>query len=181
MITLLRNGQRRYVQRGKQEVRRSIFAKDHSTPIGSGFDLLVAFDELMLSSGGSTEPHADDEAEVITYVYKGALSQQDTAGNTAVVHAGEFQRRSTGRLIRHRETSVSRSNGVHLFRISLRPSEVGLDREQEQKQAQQQPSLSPPPLLFLLLLLPAPPPPPPPSPQRAAPSGRHRPPWRATA
>jgi redox-sensitive bicupin YhaK (pirin superfamily) len=132
MITLLRNGQRRYVQRGKQEVWHSFFAEDHPGQFASGFGFLVAFDELKLPPGDSTEPHSDNEAEVLTYVYKGALSQEDTAGYSGVIYAGEFQRMSTGR-IRRRETSVSRSDWVHIFRISLRPSETGIDREYVQK------------------------------------------------
>jgi redox-sensitive bicupin YhaK (pirin superfamily) len=134
MITLLRNGRRRHVQRGKQEVWHSFFAedRDHPGPVAGGFGFLVAFDELRLPPGDSTEPHSDDEAEILTYVYKGALSQEDTAGNSGVIHAGEFQRMSTGR-IRHKETSVSRSDWVHSFQISLRPSEIGIERNHEQK------------------------------------------------
>lgn len=133
MITLLRHSQRRHVRRDKQEVWSCIWDKDHRDQMASGFGFLVAFDELRLSPGDSTEPHADNEAEVFTYVYKGALSRQDSAGNSGVIHAGEFQRMSTGRLIRHKETCVSRSGWVHMFRISLRPSVVGIDREHEQK------------------------------------------------
>ncbi|MBN1656074.1 MAG: pirin family protein [Deltaproteobacteria bacterium] len=122
------------MQRGKQEVWHSFFAedRDHPGPVAGGFGFLVAFDELRLPPGDSTEPHSDDEAEILTYVYKGALSQEDTAGNSGVIHAGEFQRMSTGR-IRHKETSVSRSDWVHSFQISLRPSEIGIDRDHEQK------------------------------------------------
>ena len=133
MIMLLRHSQRRHVRRGKQEIWSSVWAKDHPAPFTRDFGCLVAFDELRLAPGNSTELHADNEAEVISYVYKGALSQQDTAGNSGVVNAGEFQRMSTGRLIRHRETCLSGSGRVHLFRISLRPSVVGIDRGQEQK------------------------------------------------
>jgi redox-sensitive bicupin YhaK (pirin superfamily) len=133
MNKLLRNSQRRHVRRGKQEVWHSLFAEDLSDPLASGFGFLVAFDELRLPPGDSTEEHSDSEAEVLTYVYKGALSQEDTAGNSGVIHTGEFQRMSTGRCIRHKETSVSRSDWVHTFRISLRPSEIGIDREHMQK------------------------------------------------
>lgn len=50
-----------------------------------------------------------------------------------VIHSGEFQHMSTGRSIRHKETNASRTNWAHIFRISLRPSEVGLDCVHEQK------------------------------------------------
>jgi redox-sensitive bicupin YhaK (pirin superfamily) len=133
MVTLLRNGQRRHVQRGRGDVWHSFFAQDQPGPLSDGIGFLVAFDELRLSPGDSTEPHSDNEAELVTYVFKGAISQEDTAGNSGVIHAGEFQRMSTGNRIRHKETNASRSDWAHVFRISLRPSEVGLDRAQEQK------------------------------------------------
>lgn len=50
-----------------------------------------------------------------------------------MIHTGEFQRMSTGRRIQHKETSVSRTDSVHLFRISLRSAQAGLDRGHEQK------------------------------------------------
>jgi redox-sensitive bicupin YhaK (pirin superfamily) len=50
-----------------------------------------------------------------------------------MIQAGEFQVMSTGRCMRHQERSVSPSDGLHMFRLTLRPSEVGLARAQEQK------------------------------------------------
>lgn len=132
MFTILRSDQRLHVQQGKQEVWHSFFKKS-TGPFVGGFGLLVAFDELRIPPGVSTEPHINDEAEVVTYVFRGALSQEDTSGSSNVLHAGEFQRLSTGRFIRHKETSVSRSDWGHIFRISLRPAVVGVSRDHEQK------------------------------------------------
>ena len=133
MIKLLRNSQRRHVRCGKHEVWHSLFAEDLPGPLDSGFGFLLAFDELRLSPGDGTKPHCEDEAEIVTYVYKGALSHEDTVGTSGVIHTGEFQRMSAGRCIRHKESSVSRTHSVHLFRISLRPSQAGIDCSYEQK------------------------------------------------
>jgi redox-sensitive bicupin YhaK (pirin superfamily) len=38
-----------------------------------------------------------------------------------------------GRGIRHKETNASRTDWAHIFRISLRPSEVGFDSAHEQR------------------------------------------------
>jgi hypothetical protein len=133
MIKLLRNSQRRHIRSGKHEVWHSLFAEDLAGPIDSGFGFLLAFDELRIQPGASTEPHCEDETEIVTYVYKGSLSQEDTEGNSGVIHTGEFQRMSTGRRIRHQETSVSRTDGVHLFRMSLRAAQAGLERDHEQE------------------------------------------------
>jgi redox-sensitive bicupin YhaK (pirin superfamily) len=40
---------------------------------------------------------------------------------------------TTGRTVRHKEANASRTEWVHFFRISLRPSRAGLDRAHEQK------------------------------------------------
>jgi len=133
MLKLLRKSQRRHVRRGKHEVWHSLFAEDLPGPLAGGFGFLLAFDELRLPPGDSTEPHREDEVEIVTYVYKGALSHEDTVGNSGVIHAGEFQRMSTGRRIRQKETSVSRTDWVHMFRMSLQPSQAGIDRAHDQK------------------------------------------------
>jgi len=133
MITLLRNDQRRHVRRGKRDVWHSFFAEDHPGQLASGFGSLIAFDEMQLPPGASTEPRRRDEAETVTYVYRGALAQEDSLGNSGVIHGGEFQCMSTGHRIIHKETNASRFHWAHVFRISLRPSEVGLDRAHEQK------------------------------------------------
>jgi redox-sensitive bicupin YhaK (pirin superfamily) len=87
---------------------------------------------MLLPPGGGTALNSGAEAEMVTYVYRGAVSQEDTAGNSGVIHAGEFQHISTGHRIRHKETNASRSNWAHVFRISLSPSKVGLVRAHEQ-------------------------------------------------
>ena len=49
-----------------------------------------------------------------------------------MIHAGEFQRLAIGHGIRHKETNASRTDWAHIFRISLRPSEVGSNGAREQ-------------------------------------------------
>ena len=132
MIKLLRHSQRHHVPHCKYEVWHSFLPEDLPGPLDNGFGLLVAFDELRLQPGASTEPYCGDETELVTYVYKGALSHKDTAGNSAVIHTGEFQRMSTGLRVRHKETSVSRTESTRVFRMSLRPAQARLDCAQEQ-------------------------------------------------
>ncbi|HEY5626987.1 MAG TPA: pirin family protein, partial [Nitrospira sp.] len=83
--------------------------------------------------GGGSASYPTEEAEIVTYVYRGALAQEDSTGSSGVVHAGEFQRMNISRGIRHKETNASRTDWAHIFRISLRPSEVGLVRAHEQQ------------------------------------------------
>jgi redox-sensitive bicupin YhaK (pirin superfamily) len=133
MISLRRNKERRHIQCGKQEIWHTFYPRDHPGPLGNGFGSMVVLDEMRLSPGESAKPHRGDGAEVVTYVYKGALSQEDSTGDSGVIHAGEFQQMSLGHGIRHKETNASQSDWAHIFRISLRPSEAALNCAHEEK------------------------------------------------
>jgi redox-sensitive bicupin YhaK (pirin superfamily) len=88
---------------------------------------------MRLPPGEGTASHAGDELEVVTYMFKGALSQEDSTGHSGVIHAGEFQCMSAGHRIRRKEINASLLDWAHIFRISVRPSQVGLDVAYEQK------------------------------------------------
>jgi redox-sensitive bicupin YhaK (pirin superfamily) len=133
MITLRRSTERRHVKRGRQEIWNTFYPPDGTDAFADDFGALVVFDEMRLAPGESTESLPGDEVEMVTYVYKGSLSHEDSTGGSGVIRAGEFQRRSTGHRVRHKETNASRSTWAHAFRISLRPEEVGLDAAREEQ------------------------------------------------
>lgn len=133
MITLRRSSQRRHVQHGKCEVWLTFYHQEPPALIPDDFGILAAFDETRLPPGGGCAPRVQEDAEVVTYVFAGALAQQGSTGGSGVVHAGEYQRMILGRAVRHKETNASRNDWAHVFRISLRPAEVGPDGAHEQK------------------------------------------------
>ena len=133
MITLCRAGERRHVRRGKRDIWLTFYPTERPGPLDSAFPALTAFDEMRLPPGGASAPYPLEEAEIVTYVHMGTLAQEDSTGGSGVIHAGEFQRMTTGRGIRHKETNASRTDPAHVFRISLCPAEEGLDCAHEQK------------------------------------------------
>jgi len=133
MITLRRNEERQHVRRGKHDTWLTFFPREGPDLDADDFGILTTFDEIRLPPGGVSTNHTRAESEIVTYIYKGALAQEDSTGHSGVVHAGEFQHMTVGLGIRRKETNASRSDGTHLFRISLHPSEVGLDYAHEQK------------------------------------------------
>jgi redox-sensitive bicupin YhaK (pirin superfamily) len=133
MITLRRNTERRHVQRGKHDIRLTFYRKERLGPPADDFGILAAFDEIRLPPGGVSAHSPREEAEIVIYVYKGTLVQEDSIGGSGVAHAGEFQRMTIGRGIRHKEANASRTDWACAFRISLHPSEVGLDCVHDQK------------------------------------------------
>jgi quercetin 2,3-dioxygenase len=133
MLAVRRDTQRRLTRRGEREIWQTFFSEDDEAPGIENFGTMIAFDEIQLPPGDCTEVHDGAEAEMITYVYKGALSQEDNKGNSNVIHAGEFQHTSTGSRIRRKDTSVFQADWTHVFQVCLRPSEAGLAAAQEQK------------------------------------------------
>jgi hypothetical protein len=126
MLTLRRHAERRHIKNGKRDSWLSFQPTEN-------FGLLTALNEILVPPGGVSAPFPGEEAEMLSYTHKGALAQEDSTGNSGVVHAGEFQHISVGCRIRHKETNPSRSDWAHVFRIHLPPSEVGLDCAREQK------------------------------------------------
>jgi redox-sensitive bicupin YhaK (pirin superfamily) len=105
-------------------VRRSIDrSRSQDAWLAGAFGVLEGVADRHLAPGAriSEQPHA--QAEVVTYVVEGALTYEDSVGRSGVVRAGEFQRVSAERGIRHRETNASSMDGAHVLQIALRASD----------------------------------------------------------
>jgi redox-sensitive bicupin YhaK (pirin superfamily) len=133
MITFRRSAERHHVQRGKRDVWCTFNPKKSRDPLAGGFGTLNAFNELLIPPGASVPSLPFPDAEVITYVFEGALSCKSPTGRAGVTYAGEFHRRSTVLGHRHRETNSSRSAWTRIFQISLPSSPGGLPPGRESK------------------------------------------------
>jgi quercetin 2,3-dioxygenase len=134
MITLRRTKERQHDQQKKPEEWFTFPHADASGPFAGGFGALESLREAHLNPGASIPRKPRHDSEIVTYVREGALSYEDSLGRSGVIQAGEFQRATTGRRIRYRETNVSRVDVAHVFQLWLRPTAAGLDPEQEQEQ-----------------------------------------------
>jgi redox-sensitive bicupin YhaK (pirin superfamily) len=133
MITLRRAKERRHNRRRRQEVWLTFYPQDLADPLADGFGTLEILNENRLPPSASVPLQPRDDAEIVTYVCEGSLAYEDSMGRSGVIQAGEFQRMTAGRKMRHSETNASRSDWAHIFQIWLRPSEPGLDSGHEQK------------------------------------------------
>src|SRR5215472_8417995 len=79
-------------------------------------------DEIAPDTGFAPHPHAD--MEIITYVRQGAITHQDSLGNTGRTGAGDVQVMSAGTGIRHAEYNRE-SEPTRLFQIWIIPDERG--------------------------------------------------------
>lgn len=79
-------------------------------------------DEIGPNSGFPPHPHQD--MEIITYVRTGAITHQDSMGNTGRTAAGDVQVMSAGTGVRHAEYNLE-PGVTTLFQIWVLPREAG--------------------------------------------------------
>ncbi len=79
-------------------------------------------DEIAPQSGFPPHPHAN--MEIITYVREGAITHQDSLGNTGRTGAGDVQVMSAGTGVRHAEYNLE-AEGTRLFQIWIEPDQAG--------------------------------------------------------
>ena len=133
MITLRRGEKRRHDGGPKRQVWFTFNPEDRTDPLADGFGSLEILDEGRLSPGAGVPHHPQHDAEIVTYVREGALAYEDSMGRSGIIHAGEFQRTTAGRGLRHHHTNPSRTDWAHVFQIWLHPSETELEPGHEQK------------------------------------------------
>ena len=79
-------------------------------------------DEIAPNSGFPAHPHKD--MEIITYVRKGAITHQDSMGNTGRTAAGDVQVMSAGTGVRHAEYNLEQETTT-IFQIWIMPRADG--------------------------------------------------------
>lgn len=79
-------------------------------------------DEIAPKSGFPPHPHAD--MEIVTYVREGAITHQDSMGNTGRTEAGDVQVMSAGSGVRHSEYNLEGKTAL-IFQIWIEPTTSG--------------------------------------------------------
>jgi redox-sensitive bicupin YhaK (pirin superfamily) len=132
MITVRKADERHVEQRHRQQLWHSFNPPEPTKPHDGGCSVLESLSENSLPPGGISMARPSRGVELVTYVYQGTISQEDSSGSSSVVHAGEFQRMAIGHGIRHKETNASRTNWAHVYRISLRTPDGEANGAREQ-------------------------------------------------
>jgi len=122
MVTLRRTNDRFHDRSRNQDVWSTFCRRKPMEPLTAGFGPLEELLEVRLRPGAILRAGPQDHSEVITYVREGSLSWSDSTGRSGVISAGEFQRTTHERGMRHHESNASLTVPAQVFRARLRAS-----------------------------------------------------------
>jgi len=97
---------------------------DYYDPGRLGFGVLRVWNDDQIQGGTGFPTHPHQDMEIITYVRSGAVSHEDSLGNTGTTQAGQVQVMSAGTGIRHSEFNTGEDD-LTLFQIWVEPDAPG--------------------------------------------------------
>jgi len=97
---------------------------DYYDPSRMGWGPIRVWNDDTIAAGTGFPPHPHANMEIITYVRDGAITHQDSMGNTGRTEAGDVQVMSAGSGVRHSE--YNREPGTtRIFQIWIEPKARG--------------------------------------------------------
>jgi redox-sensitive bicupin YhaK (pirin superfamily) len=99
--------------------RHSFSYGDHYDPANVGLGPLVAVNTEHVEPGRGYEPHRHSDVEIVTWVLRGVLRHEDTAGPGGLVEPGTAQRLSAGEGVRHGEHNASATEPLVFVQMML--------------------------------------------------------------
>lgn len=133
MITIRKAGERGGADYGWLQTAYTFSFNTYHDPAHMGFRALRVMNEDVIAGGGGFGEHGHRDMEIVTYVLSGVVAHRDSMGHASALSAGEFQRMTAGRGVRHSEMNASADEPVHLYQIWLLPERPGLEPGYEQK------------------------------------------------
>ena len=99
---------------------------DWHDPKRMGWGALRVWNDDEIAPKSGFPPHAHADMEIITYVRTGAITHQDSMGNTGRTLAGDVQVMSAGSGVRHAEYNLE-DDATTLFQLWIEPDGRGGD------------------------------------------------------
>jgi len=106
---------------------------EYYDPDHTEFGVLRVINDDTIGGGGGFGLHGHANMEIVTYMVQGTLKHTDSLGHAEELKAGEVQRMTAGRGIRHSEINASLKEAAHLLQIWIHPEKENLPPSYEQK------------------------------------------------
>lgn len=106
---------------------------DYYNPERMGFGALRVINDDSVDAGAGFGRHPHRDMEIISIPLEGALSHQDSEGNSSIIRKGEVQIMSAGTGIFHSEMNASTDEAVKFLQIWVLPKKLGIKPRYEQK------------------------------------------------
>lgn len=133
MIELRRASERGHANWGWLDTYHTFSFGEYYDPAHMGFRALRVLNEDRVAPGKGFNSHPHHDMEILTYVLDGAIAHRDSTGGQSTLRAGELQRMTAGRGVRHSEFNDSDEVGVHFLQIWIEPSQSSLEPGYEQR------------------------------------------------
>ncbi|MDX5405627.1 MAG: pirin family protein [Chromatiaceae bacterium] len=111
-------------------------------PAQMGFSALRVINDDTVAPGAGFDTHGHQDMEILSLVLQGSIAHKDSAGNTKILPAGEYQLMSAGRGIYHSEFNASNTEPLKFLQIWLQPNQFGGAPGYQQKAFGEKPGLT---------------------------------------
>jgi redox-sensitive bicupin YhaK (pirin superfamily) len=109
---------------GWLEARHHFSFASYYDPANMGWGRLRVWNDDTIAPNSGFPPHPHADMEIITYVREGAITHQDSLGNTGRTGAGDVQVMSAGSGVRHAEYNLEPGT-TRIFQIWIEPTRRG--------------------------------------------------------
>lgn len=109
---------------GWLDTRHHFSFADYHDPKRIHWGSLRVWNDDDIAPGTGFPPHPHAEMEIVTYVREGAITHQDSMGNTGRTEAGDVQVMSAGTGLRHSEYNLEKGP-TKIFQIWIIPNQRG--------------------------------------------------------
>jgi hypothetical protein len=113
-----------HADHGWLDARHHFSFANYHDPDRMGWGAIRVWNDDAIAAQSGFPPHPHSDMEIITYVRSGAITHQDSLGNTGRTEAGDVQVMSAGTGVRHAEYNLEPVTTT-LFQIWIEPARKG--------------------------------------------------------